>query len=64
MHKSLIARRQKSKAVLLISTELDEALALSDRVFVMSNGNLIDATSKRSDMTALGLLMTGAETHP
>ena len=64
VHKSLIVRRQKSKAVLLISTELDEALALSDRVFVMSNGNLIDATSKRSDMTALGLLMTGAETHP
>ena len=64
VHKSLIAQRQASKAVLLISTELDEALALSDRVFVMSNGNLIDATSKRSDMTALGLLMTGAETHP
>ncbi len=64
VHKSLITQRQGSKAVLLISTELDEALALSDRVFVMSNGNLIDATSKRSDMTALGLLMTGAETHP
>ena len=64
VHKSLIAQRQASKAVLLISTELDEALALSDRVFVMSNGNLIDATSKRSDMTALGLLMTGVETHP
>ena len=64
VHKSLIAQRQKSRAVLLISTELEEALALSDRVFVMSNGNLIDATSKRSDMTALGLLMTGAESHP
>ncbi len=64
VHKSLVAQRQASKAVLLISTELDEALALSDRVFVMFNGNLIDATSKRSDMTALGLLMTGAETHP
>ena len=63
VHKSLIAQRQQSKAVLLISTELDEALALSDRVFVMSNGNLIDATGKRSDMIALGLLMTGAETH-
>ena len=64
VHKSLIAQRQKSKAVLLISTELEETLALSDHVFVMSNGNLIDATTKRSDMTALGLLMTGAETHP
>ena len=64
VHKSLIAQRRESKAVLLISTELDEALALSDRVFVMTNGNLIDATSKRSDMTALGLLMTGAEIHP
>ena len=64
VRKSLIAQRQESKAVLLISTELDEALALSDRVFVMSNGNLIDATSNRSDMTALGLLMTGAEIHP
>ena len=64
VHKSLTAQRQTSKAVLLISTELEEALTLSDRVFVMSNGNLIDATSKRSDMATLGLLMTGAETHP
>jgi len=61
VHENLIAQREQSMAVLLISTELDEALELSDRVFVMSNGTLREATSTRNNMTGLGLLMTGAE---
>ena len=59
VHENLLAQREKKKAILLISTELDEVLLLSDRLFVMSRGKLIEATAQRNDVEALGLLMTG-----
>ncbi len=59
VHENLLAQREKKKSVLLISTELDEVLLLSDRLFVMSRGQLIEATAQRNDIEALGLLMTG-----
>lgn len=62
VHENLLAQRNQSKSVLLISTELDEVLLLSDRLFVMSRGQLIEATAQRNDIEALGLLMTG-QTH-
>ena len=62
VHENLLAQRNQSKSVLLISTELDEVLLLSDRLFVMSRGKLIEATAQRTDIETLGLLMTG-ETH-
>lgn len=62
VHENLLAQRDAKKSVLLISTELDEVLLLSDRLYVMSRGKLIDATAQRNDIEALGLLMTG-ETH-
>ena len=62
VHENLLAQRDAKKSVLLISTELDEILLLSDQLYVMSRGKLIDATAQRNDIAALGLLMTG-ETH-
>lgn len=62
VHENLLAQRDAKKSVLLISTELDEVLLLSDRLFVMSRGKLIEATAQRTDIEALGLLMTG-QTH-
>ena len=62
VHENLLAQRDHKKSVLLISTELDEVLLLSDRLYVMSRGKLIEATAQRNDVEALGLLMTG-ETH-
>ena len=59
VHENLLAQRDQKKSVLLISTELDEVLLLSDRLFVMSRGKLIEATAQRNDIEALGLLMTG-----
>ena len=59
VHENLLAQREKNKSVLLISTELDEVLLLSDRLFVMSRGKLIEATTQRDNIEALGLLMTG-----
>ena len=62
VHENLLAQRNAKKSVLLISTELDEVLLLSDRLYVMSRGKLLEATAQRNDIEALGLLMTG-ETH-
>ena len=59
VHENLLAQRDAKKSVLLISTELDEVLLLSDRLYVMSRGKLIEATAQRNDVEALGLLMTG-----
>ena len=59
VHENLLVQRNKKKSVLLISTELDEVLLLSDRLYVMSRGKLLKATAQRNDIEALGLLMTG-----
>ena len=59
VHENLLAQRDEKKSVLLISTELDEVLLLSDRLYVMSRGKLIEATAERNNIESLGLLMTG-----
>lgn len=59
VHQNLLKQRNRKKSVLLISTELDEVLLMSDRLYVMSMGKLIDATKLRDNIEALGLLMTG-----
>ncbi len=59
VHLNLLAQRTLKKSVLLISTELDEVLQLSDRLYVMSKGKLIEATNYRDDIETLGLFMTG-----
>lgn len=59
VHENLLAQRDRKKSILLISTELDEVLLLSDRLYVMSRGKLIEATAQRNNIEAIGLLMTG-----
>ena len=60
IHSQIVAARDKGAAVLLVSAELDEVLALSDRVAVMYKGKLV-AVMPRSEANRdrLGLLMTG-----
>ena len=59
VHENLLVQRDRKKSILLISTELDEVLLLSDRLYVMSRGKLIEATAQRNNIEAIGLLMTG-----
>lgn len=59
VHINLLEQRSLKKSILLISTELDEVLQLSDRLYVMSRGKLIEATANRDDIETLGLFMTG-----
>lgn len=61
VHKTLVEERDKGAGVLLVSVELDEILALSDRIAVMFAGKIV-AVLDRSDANEekLGLLMAGS----
>ena len=60
IHARLMAARDAGLALLLVSEDLDEVLALSDRVGVMFEGRMV-ALLDRSECTleTVGLLMTG-----
>ena len=62
IHKNIIKEKQNGKAILLISFELDEVLALADRIIVMADGKItgIRETNKVTK-TELGLLMAGGK---
>ena len=62
IHKRIVAQRDAGKAVLLVSVELDEIFALSDRIIVLCGGRITG--ERRPDETNaqdLGLLMAGVE---
>ncbi|CAM5185333.1 Nucleoside ABC transporter ATP-binding protein OS=Ureibacillus acetophenoni OX=614649 GN=SAMN05877842_104209 PE=4 SV=1 [Ureibacillus acetophenoni] len=62
IHKRLIEQRDKGKAVLLISFELDEVMNVSDRIAVIYDGAIIDTViPKETNEQELGLLMAGQE---
>lgn len=61
IHHQIIGMRDKGTAVLLISAELDEIVALSDRIAVMYRGELLRVPDARiATREQLGLLMTGS----
>lgn len=55
----LLEARSRGAGVLLISEDLDEVLALADRVIVIHDGQLVEAANK--DREAIGLLMAGEQ---
>ncbi len=56
----LLAARERGAAVLLVSEDLDELLALSDRLIVMYEGKVVGALNAAgADRGQLGLLMAG-----
>ena len=61
IHQQIVAQRDAGAAVLLVSAELDEITALSDRIVVMYKGQVV-ATVPADGVTReqLGLLMAGA----
>jgi simple sugar transport system ATP-binding protein len=60
VHRLLLELRPKGTAILLISEELDEILALADRIAVMYAGRFVgEFTGRDADVGAIGLLMTG-----
>lgn len=61
IHKRLIEQRDRFKAVLLISFELEEILNVSDRIAVIHDGHIVGVVDpKETSEQELGLLMAGS----
>ncbi|MDH5557010.1 MAG: ABC transporter ATP-binding protein [Alphaproteobacteria bacterium] len=61
IHQQLCDLRDRGCAILLVSVELDEILALSDRILVMFEGRIVGETPvEEADRSLLGLMMTNA----
>jgi simple sugar transport system ATP-binding protein len=60
IHERLLGLREQGAGILLVSTELEEILALSDRIVVIYEGRLMGEVDRRHlDVARLGLLMAG-----
>jgi simple sugar transport system ATP-binding protein len=65
IHRRLQALREAGKAVLLVSVELDEILALADRILVMHDGRIAgEVPAAEATEQALGLMMAGVVAGP
>ncbi|KZB93210.1 heme ABC transporter ATP-binding protein [Bacillus sp. VT 712] len=62
IHRKLIEERDKGRAVLLVSLELDEVMNLSDRIAVVYEGKIVDIVNpNETNEQELGLLMAGGK---
>jgi simple sugar transport system ATP-binding protein len=59
VHERLLAERNSGRAVLLISTELDEVVALADRIAVIYSGEILGIVDANVSREKLGLMMAG-----
>ena len=63
VHKYIVDQRNKHKAVLLVSFELDEVMSLSDRIDVIFEGRIVGSVKGgEADEKQLGLMMAGGGT--
>jgi ABC-type uncharacterized transport system ATPase subunit len=62
IHRQLLQRRDAGCAILLVSVELDEVMALADRILVMCGGRIVgELSAEEADERKLGLLMANAQ---
>ena len=59
IHEQIIAARDAGKTVVIISTELDEVLALADRIAVMYRGKIVGIVDAKTTREKLGKMMAG-----
>jgi simple sugar transport system ATP-binding protein len=59
IHEQIVSERDRGKAVILISTELDEVLALADRIAVMYRGKIVGIVGPETSRESLGKMMAG-----
>lgn len=60
IHQQIVALRDRGKAVLLVSVELDEIMGLADRIIVMFDGQIMgERQAGETDEKELGMLMAG-----
>jgi len=60
VHREIVQQRDRGVAVVIVSSELDEIYALSDRIAVMYEGKIVGFSSPDIAEHELGLLMAGA----
>jgi general nucleoside transport system ATP-binding protein len=61
IHEQIVKLRDAGKAILLVSVELDEIMALSDRILVMFDGAIVgELAASDADERTLGLMMANA----
>lgn len=61
IHQRIVEKRDQGCAVLLVSSELDEIMSLSDRIAVMYEGQIVDVVDAASTTREeIGLMMAGA----
>ena len=64
VHKYIVEQRNKGKAVLLVSFELDEIMSLSDTIDVIFDGKIVASMpGKGANENELGLLMAGGKVN-
>lgn len=62
IHNTILHERTKGKAILVVSAELSEVMALSDRIAVMYSGKFVGILNKEDATTEkLGILMAGGK---
>jgi simple sugar transport system ATP-binding protein len=62
IHQRIIEKRDQGCAVLLVSTELDEVMQLSDRIAVMYRGQILAVVdARKTTREEIGLLMAGVK---
>ena len=59
VHERILAERDQGRGVILFSTELDEVMALADRIAVMYRGEILEIVESGVTREELGLLMAG-----
>jgi general nucleoside transport system ATP-binding protein len=73
VHRRIVRERDQGTAVLIVSTELEEIVALADRIAVMYRGRIVGIVDSDTPWDQLGLMMAGvppeaaaneAEEHP
>jgi simple sugar transport system ATP-binding protein len=59
VHRRIVEARDQGAAVLIVSSELDEVMALADRILVMFRGRIVGERPADADRDEIGLLMAG-----
>jgi simple sugar transport system ATP-binding protein len=61
IHSRIVEKRDQGSAVLIVSSELDEVMALSDRLIVLYQGRIAGEFDESATATEIGLAMLGGQ---
>jgi simple sugar transport system ATP-binding protein len=59
VHRQIVEHRNQGNGSLIVSSELDEVIALGDRIAVMFEGRIVGMVEPTASRESIGLLMAG-----